>query len=409
MNNNKPEISGEFSNLIQESSEMDVEVNSSNSLSNDLAKWFMSYNIPHRAASSLLKLLKNNGHNELPGDVRTLLSTPKNTYSQIIEEGGGTSAYFGLANGLIRSIERFHKSAPKSIKIDINVDGLPIAKSSGSQFWPILCSLVSSDFISEPFIIKIFHGLKKPENVNLFLQTFIEEASVILEHGIIFNNKPVQVTINAIICDAPARAFICGIKNHSGYFGCGKCIQEGNFLENRVVFPEVSATLRTDQSFKNRSQPEHHISLSDLEKLNIGMVSQVPLDYMHLICLGVMKRLLIFWVRGRMDVRIKKTLLPLVINRCSSVKRTVTKEFSRSARSVLEVDRWKATEFRQFILYSGIFILKDILPRPFYEHFLSISIAIRILADEEYHTSMFDYASELLNYFVKKIWKFIWK
>ncbi|CAG9818132.1 unnamed protein product [Phaedon cochleariae] len=254
-----------------ESSEMGVDMDSSNSLSNELLEWFMSYNIPHRAASSLLKLLKNNGHNELPSDVRTLSITPKNTNSQIID------AYFDLANLLVRSIERYCKIAPKSVEIDSDVDGLPIAVSLDSQFWPILCSLVSSDFISEPSTIKIFHGFKKPKNVNSFQQTFIEEASVILEDGIIFKNKSVQVTMDATICEAPARAFIYGIKHHSGYFGCGESIQEGDFLENRVVFPDVSATLRKDESFKNRSQPEHHTPSSALENLNIGMVSQVPL------------------------------------------------------------------------------------------------------------------------------------
>lgn len=156
--------------------------------------------------------------------------------------------------------------------------------------------------------------------------------------------------VNAIICDAPARAFICGIKGHTGYFGCGKCIQEGDYVDNRIVFPEINATLRSDLSFKCHNQPEHHITTSFLEDLNIGMVSQIPLDYMHLICLGVMKRLITFWIKGKMNIRIKNSDIPLSVYRCINVAKSVPKEFCRKPRSILDVDRWKATEFREFLL-----------------------------------------------------------
>jgi len=71
-----------------------------------------------------------------------------------------------------------------------------------------------------------------------------------------------------------------------------KCIQEGDFEHNKVIYLETHNTLRTNDTFKRRTQIEHHTGDSILEKLDIGMVSQIPLDYMHLVCLGVMKRML---------------------------------------------------------------------------------------------------------------------
>ncbi len=53
-----------------------------------------------------------------------------------------------------------------------------------------------------------------------------------LVKGIVINNNAVQVTIDSFICDAPARAYTCNIKGHTGYFGCGKCTQEGSYVEN---------------------------------------------------------------------------------------------------------------------------------------------------------------------------------
>ncbi|EZA50695.1 hypothetical protein X777_10745 [Ooceraea biroi] len=54
-----------------------------------------------------------------------------------------------------------------------------------------------------------------------------------------------------------------------------------------MTFPDLKCPLRTDASFKNKTQPEHHRITTILENANIGMVSQLPLDYMHLVCLGV--------------------------------------------------------------------------------------------------------------------------
>jgi len=45
--------------------------------------------------------------------------------------------------------------------------------------------------------------------------------------GVVEYDKKITVRLNEIfICNAPAKAFIKGIKGHNAYFGCGNCIQE---------------------------------------------------------------------------------------------------------------------------------------------------------------------------------------
>jgi len=57
-----------------------------------------------------------------------------------------------------------------------------------------------------------------------------------------------------------------------------------------MLFLEMNANLRTDKNFVNRQNEEHHIGRSIFERANLEMISQFPLDYMHLVCLGVVKK-----------------------------------------------------------------------------------------------------------------------
>lgn len=75
-------------------------------------------------------------------------------------------------------------------------------------------------------------------------------------------------------------------------------------------------------------------------------------------------------------------------------------EFNRKPRSLNEVKRWKATEFRQFLFYTGPVVLKDKISTDRYINFLSLHVACSILSNSK-HFHLLDYASELLKYFVQ--------
>lgn len=92
------------------------------------------------------------------------------------------------------------------------------------------------------------------------------------------------------------------------------------------------------------------------------MVSQFPLDYMHLVCLGVMKR--------RLGSRVIDDISQHLLN----LKSHIPSEFARKPRSLKEIDRWKATEFRQFLLYTGPVVLAEILHPNMYKNFLLLSV-----------------------------------
>lgn len=130
------------------------------------------------------------------------------------------------------------------------------------------------------------------------------------------------------------------------------------------------------------------------------MVNQIALDYMHLICLGRTKRLLLFWVKGSKNVRLNVEHQKYICNTILAIRFSIPSEFARLPRSLDAVDKWKATEFRLFLLYLGPVILKSIMSNEYYIHFLTFSIAIRILCDPKLCIQMNDYAHNLLVYFV---------
>ena len=80
------------------------------------------------------------------------------------------------------------------------------------------------------------------------------------------------------------------------------------------------------------------------------------------------------------------------------------REFARRPRTLKEINRWKATEFQQFLLYLGPVVLSDKLPQHLYCNFLLLSVAICILVSSTLCvSSMLDFASELLKIFVKNV------
>lgn len=365
----------------------------------ELASWSTTHNITQQATNALLSMLKRNGHDFLPNDSRTLLKTPRHT--NLKEVKPGQYLHLGLKKNLLIFYNSLPAHKPATLQILINIDGIPLTKSSSSQFWPILGKVLNYNDCT-PFIIGVYHGTHKPEDCNAFLADFVKEAIELSLGGLSTGTSNIPFKVCGLICDAPARSFVTGIKGHGGYFGCGKCTQEGEYLNGRMCFPEINCVLRSDQSFSNKTQEEHHLKHSILETIpGFGMVSQVPFEYMHLVCLGVMRKLLNLWMRSKDHaIRLQSRKIEEVSKRLISLKQVTCSEFARKPRALKEMDRWKATEFRSFLLYTGPLVMKNILSEKFYDHFLCLHVAVRILVSPSFCRKLNSYAKSLLKHFV---------
>lgn len=122
---------------------------------------------------------------------------------------------------------------------------------------------------------------------------------------------------------------------------------------------------------------------------------------MHLVCLGVVRRLICLWMKGPLTVRLPARDVDRISRNLLTLRPHIPSEFARRPRALKEVDRWKATEFRQFLLYTGPVVLREVLRPDVYANFLLLSTAMSVLVSPYFATQHSDYANSLLHAFVK--------
>lgn len=363
-----------------------------------LVEWFIKYNIPHVAASELLNNL-NTFFPHLPIDSRSLLHTSRTLTIHSIEPGN--YYHFGFKNCILKLISCSRYELTTSIiEVFINIDGLPLSKSSGSQLYPILCRLSNNNSVG---VIGIYHGYEKPKDANSFLKMFADEAVEIVQTGIMFKENIYKVEIRGFICDVPAKSYVKYTIGHCGYFSCSKCEIEGNYHHNKICFPQTeNLTLRNDSDFRSKKQEAHHMGTSVLELIpNVDMIKHFPLDYMHLVCLGVVKKMIVnLWLNGKPPCKLSFHQASKISESILSQIENIPKEFNRKPRSLNDAKRWKATEFRMFLLYVGPVVLKNNIDSDKYKHFISLHYSMMLLSSYKSHDDI-EYAKELLKYFVK--------
>ncbi|KAL6430606.1 hypothetical protein ACFW04_006894 [Cataglyphis niger] len=152
-----------------------------------------------------------------------------------------------------------------------------------------------------------------------------------------YGTRRINVTLSTIVCDAPAKSFVLYTKSHIGFSNCSKC----------TIIWEKTLLLQIP---------------------NIGLISAVALDYMHLVCLGVTNKLLLLWMKEPLTVRIDNTNINLIFQRFDCTEKFNTKrDFEKIHKS-------------QFLLYTGPIVSKSILKQEIYEYFLTLHIAILIIS-----------------------------
>lgn len=370
------------------------------SLIEKLRDWYIR-NRPSRQCFEELLIILREENLKVPLSAKTILQNKQKMVVRNVSPG--TYCHFGIEKQLqkISNIICEHKE----IVFDMNIDGLPLFKSSRVHLWPILLRIVNVKNVNV-FPIGIYLGRSKPSRIEEFLSEFIDELKTLTENGIKIKNKEIKLRIRAFICDAPAKAFLCGIVGHTSVHGCSKCVQVGKKINNVLTYSSEASQLITDQDFSDRKYLNHHQKFfytkkTPLENVNVKMISQVPLDDMHLVDLGVMRKILVRMLHNKINVKISKDNISKISKHLESLRPYIPKEFARYPRTFDEILNWKATEFRQFLLYTGILVLKDKVNDDFYYEFLLLHCACRLLACPKNYIQNIDVAQNMLELFVQ--------
>ena len=262
------------------------------------------------------------------------------------------------------------------LNLKISIDGLPLYKSSNLNLWPILCTIGD---VARPMPIAVFCGIGKPD-LQTFVKKLCEELHFLKTVGFTYLGYNVHVGNVLFVCDAPARAYLQCVKGHNSYHGCSYCQVTGTRCEGRAVFPYGNFAERSDQSYQ-RMMENNQLALSPLVGI-VGLNFGFPPEYMHSICLGVVRKLFKYYLLtnkgARLPCKLSITQQDCLSKLIVEVAKFTPSEFQRHLRSLKEFHHFKATEFRSLILYFGPYLLKSFLPTKYYEHFLLLHFAVYV-------------------------------
>jgi len=181
----------------------------------DLVKWAIDFDIRCRARNEILRIIRNFDPQELrnlPKDFRTLSGEPLNPS---IKDLGSHQllVYFGISQilnnkGVYTSmLNTLDELGSNALEMTLNVDGLPLFKSSRNEFWPLLGRICGT-----VFLIGYYFGPGKPTEMNLILEDLVEDIIRLQEHEVVVNGRLFTFRLKLISADAPACSSLLKIK-----------------------------------------------------------------------------------------------------------------------------------------------------------------------------------------------------
>lgn len=170
-----------------------------------------------------------------------------------------------------------------------------------------------------------------------------------------------------------------------------------------MSFPNLDAPLRTNETFRMKTQHAHHKYDSPFEDLDIDMVKRFTIsDPLHLLHQGVTKKCLQRWMGSVKGYGHKwsKLTTDTVSRYLIEANKQMPSDIHRSLRGLDELSNWKGVEYRTFLMYIGMVVLRPVLPNNEYEHFLLLCCACTMVSCNVYKLYI-PLAKEMFKLYVK--------
>ena len=313
--------------------------------------------------------------------------------------GSGKFFYIDVAQGIKDFLKHEGHGDVCHLKLQITTDGLPVGGLS--QLWPLLGRVAKTNVV---FLIICYWGKSKPLDSNEYFRAFAHEMASLINNGMLYEGKKTFVSLHSLVCDFPAKSWTLKTKRHSGYFSCPKCVIEGDYIKHHVCFSGTDYGKRTDVGMRTDEYPEYQKGTSILLDIpDSGLVMNVPLDPMHLIS-NVVKKLFFLFDKGPVLVRLfTKRDMEVLEEYMEDLSFYIPMEFGRKVHDIANYSAWKATQFKLFIIYKGIVIMRVILQKdsPILSQFTKLCLALRFLCLAQKTSLASSYLNEFVNNFLK--------
>ena len=319
------------------------------------------------------ELIKKRGLKEYP----TAMYTNRQRYRPVL-----VRTYFRIKD-VLNVAKELHMPLENSPEFDcarivLSYDGVPESKTSG----------VNS---SLSIVCLRFHGCRTIYPIVLIKvtdKTYKSTASEVFQ-PVISEVNQLGLTVECLVADAPARAFARCQKTHAGFLSCDLCLAHGSKLvKGRVPSEGNPENITTGLYFPHRKNSPPcplrtmggvHAIMRNLEELlragtenaryslcgytgrspfldlpEFDIIEAIGVDYMHLIPLGVIKKLLFLCTTQRRSFPARLTSVKKYVEQWLE-KQKVPRSFPRRAR--VDFAHYKASEWRAFgVLFFVIIV-----------------------------------------------------
>ncbi|CAH1163412.1 unnamed protein product [Phaedon cochleariae] len=301
---------------------------------------------------------------------------------------------------------------------NFNTDGAPIFHSSKLSMWPI--QLAVNELPPEQrhrniILAGIWFGKSEPK-MNVFLNVFADNCIIIANEGVCWklDNESKTSRIFPLFCcvDSVARPMIQNSTQFNGFFGCSYCYHPGKVINKQVKYSSdvQPYNLRSSDDVLKHMQ-EAVISgrrvfgikgsAAIINLPGFDLVWGYPIDYMHMVLLGVVRQCWEIWTTYGNEMYIgSPSTLKLVNDRLLKIH--PPNEIHRTPRPLSEKAKWKASEWRSWLLFYSIPCLRGILGNKYLVHFSLLQRSIYLLLKREITANDITLAEGLLKIYVSK-------
>ena len=257
-------------------------------------------------------------------------------------------------------------------------------------------------------LASVWYGPSKPDT-NILLKPTLSKLNLLHTIGTtIDGRKTMKSKLLLCVFDLPARAMAVNMKQFNGYYGCLKCLDKGEHINNRHLYlptePHTKRTMAMMILYAAKALVKgvsiYGVKGPSVLSEHIDIVIHVVIDYMHCVLLGVVKQLLDMWLdssNSSYDYYIGPSKAKIVIEYLLNLK--PPDNFRIHARSLFERAHWKASEYRAWLLYYSLPILVTILPGDYVHHYALLVCSMHVLLNDVITVEDLKFSKKALNAF----------